>query len=242
MSQLLTRLAKFARLSARREFRRGLRLGVGASIEHLAVVRSLALNTVVDIGANVGQFTLLVTGVHPRVIVHAFEPLPEPAATFRKLFKGMSSVTLHEVAIGPHATTVLINVSRRQDSSSILPISRLQTESFPGTEKVATVSVRVSPLDAAMKVEDVLKPALLKLDVQGYEMEALRGCERMLHLFNFVFAELSFVELYEGQALAHEVIDFLRAKGFEINGVHNAQYDAAGRSIQCDCLFVRERS
>jgi hypothetical protein len=61
----------------------------------------------------------------------------------------------------------------------------------------------------------------------------------MLHLFDRVYAELSFVEFYEGQALADEVIDFLSQSGFAVEGVYNVQFDENGKSIQCDCLFKR---
>jgi hypothetical protein len=82
-------------------------------------------------------------------------------------------------------------------------------------------------------------PALLKVDVQGFELEALRGCEDLLGRFAYVYAECSFVELYAGQALADEVIAWLRERGFKLRGVHNMDYDRGGQAIQADFLFAR---
>ena len=59
------------------------------------------LTTVVDIGANRGQFSLAVRRWAPGAKVFAFEPLSGPAARFRKVFKGDSKVILHQAAIGP---------------------------------------------------------------------------------------------------------------------------------------------
>jgi hypothetical protein len=53
-----------------------------------------------------------------------------------------------------------------------------------------------------------------------------------------VYAECSFVELYASQALADEVIAWLRERGLSLRGVHNMDYDRGGRAIQADFLFA----
>ena len=67
----------------------------------------------------------------------------------------------------------------------------------------------------------------------------LRGTESLLDCFQYVYAELSFVELYEGQALASDVISYMNDHGFRLDGVYNMCYDDAGRAIQGDFLFFR---
>jgi hypothetical protein len=121
----------------------------------------------------------------------------------------------------------------------LLPITATQAALFPETAEVATAVIRVATLREFISASDIQAPALLKLDVQGYELEALRGCEDLLGLFAYVYAECSFIELYSGQALADEVIDWLRERGFKLRGVHNMEYDRNGRAIQADFLFDR---
>ena len=89
--------------------------------------------------------------------------------------------------------------------------------------------------------EEIVRPALLKLDVQGYELKALRGCEELLELFSHIYAECSFLELYTGQALADEVIAWLAKRNFKLRGIYNARYDKKGNAVQCDLLFINER-
>ena len=219
---------------------RFLRHRVAAGVEHARILSGLDCRTVVDIGANRGQFALVARRCLPRARVLSFEPLPAAAATFRTVFADDDRVTLHEVAIGPVRGNATLHISRRDDSSSLLPITSTQVALFPGTAEVATATVRVAPLREFMLVPDILPPALLKLDVQGFELEALRGCEDMLGQFAYVYVECSFVELYSSQALADEVIAWLRKRGFKFCGVHNTDIDRNGRAIQADFLFSHD--
>ncbi len=218
-----------------------LRQHVLACAEHRRVLRP-ELATVVDIGANRGQFALAARYWAPNSRVISFEPLPSPARVFRSLFAGDSRVTLHEAAVGPHAERREMHVSARDDSSSLLPISNLQSKIFPGTAEVSKVAVKVAPLGAFVKLDDIAAPAMLKLDVQGFEYEALCGCESLLSRFDFIYCECSFVELYSGQRLASDVIAWLSERGFRIKGMFNPAYDKRGQPIQADFLFLREGS
>ena len=215
--------------------------GVLVGAEHRHVLRP-DLTMILDIGANRGQFALAARQWSPNARVVSFEPLLGPARIFRAVFGEDPKVRLHEVAIGPEQSECEIHVSAADDSSSLLPISSLQTSLFPGTREVATAKVRVAPLMAFIGPEDVAAPAMLKLDVQGYELEALRGCESLLDRFAYVYVECSFIELYQGQALADEVIAYLRGRGFWLCGVYNLAYDRQGRAIQGDFLFESRES
>lgn len=133
-----------------------------------------------------------------------------------------------------------MHISHRDDSSSLLSISSVQTAMFPGTEEIATTEVRVAPLDEFVTADDLMAPAMLKLDVQGFEYEALIGCESLLPRFDWVYCECSFVELYSGQKLAWEIIDWLSTRGFGLAGVFNPAYDRRGQTVQADFLFRRD--
>ena len=214
------------------------RYRVLAGAEHRHVL-SRNLETVVDIGANRGQFALAVRQWIPQARVISFEPLPGPAAIFCKVFSGDDQVVLHQVAIGPYAEQKAMHVSARDDSSSLLPISSVQTSMFPGTAEVAITQVLVGPLEKFVKADEIISPAMLKLDVQGFEYEALIGCESLLQHFDWLYCECSFVEFYMGQKLAWEVIDWLATKDFRLEGIFNPSYETNGQTIQADFLFRR---
>jgi len=210
---------------------------VMAGVEHKAVL-SRPLLTVIDIGANRGQFALAVRAISDAKVI-SFEPLPGPASVFRKVFAGDQHVLLHQAAIGPRPEQKTMHVSGRDDSSSLLPISSVQTTMFPGSGEVTTAEVRVGRLEEFVKAAELGSPALLKLDVQGFEYEALVGCESLLSHFDWVYCECSFVEFYSGQKLAWKVIDWCTSKGFQLVGIYNPAYDRCGKAIQADFLFER---
>lgn len=219
-------------------FRSGLRKGVGAAIEHRPLISALDIATLVDVGANIGQFSLLVRATHPRARIYAFEPLPEAARKFREVLPPEAPVMLFASAIGPYAGSAEMHVARKSDSSSLLRMTDRLSRIFPGTERIGSVAVPVSPLDALLTAAEIVDPALLKIDVQGGELDVLRGCESLLGRFTYIYVELSFVELYVGQPLCHDVIRHLAERGFELAVVNNLVRDRRGLPIQADFLFV----
>lgn len=212
--------------------------GVLAGAEHRRIFAA-NFQTVVDVGANRGQFALAAREWAPGARVISFEPLSGPAAVFVNIFKSDPMVRMHQVAIGPESGPIPIHVSAADDSSSILPISNLQQLLYPGSLEVRTETVRAGHLTEFVKPEEIIFPALLKLDVQGFELDALAGCEELLERFSHIYAECSFLELYKGQALADEVIDWLARHEFRLAGVYNASYDNKGNAVQCDILFTK---
>lgn len=236
----LTRIEKFSQVVQSARLLQALfHHRVLAGAEHRQVL-SLDLSTVVDIGANCGQFALAARQWAPQAQIVSFEPLSGPATIFRRVFSGDDRVVLHQSAIGPVSMRQEMHVSARDDSSSLLPISSVQTAMFPGTGEVDTTEVRVGPLSEFVTEDDLQMPAMLKLDVQGFEYDALRGCESLLSHFDWVYCECSFIELYSGQKLAWEVIDWLSGRNFCLIGVFNPAYDRHGRAIQADFLFSRK--
>lgn len=199
------------------------------------------LRSVVDIGANRGQFALAARHWAPRARINSFEPLTAAADRFRQVFRNDSKTTLHESAIGPSRRSAILHVSHRDDSSSLLAIGAAQISLFPRTAKKGALQVKVGLLEDFVTCRDIKRPALLKLDVQGFELEALKGCESMLNCFAHIYAECSFRELYEGQALADDVIGWLRGRGFDLTGVYNVMYDREGKAVQADFMFEGSR-
>jgi len=230
------RAIKFARLLAFTAGRRGLRYGVAAAVEHWRALGGLGVATVVDVGANKGQFALLAIGAFPGAAIYRFEPLKEPAARLRKMLG--AEVRLFETAIGPSKRKGIIYVSRRPDASSLLPITK-QSEIFPGTELKEERVIPIAPLTKYLSSEDIKPPALLKIDVQGFELEVLKGCGPLLSLFQFVYIECSFIEFYLGQPRAREVVLYLVHRNFQLSGVYNQVTDSTRRPVQADFLFTK---
>jgi hypothetical protein len=144
------------------------------------------------------------------------------------------------VAAGAESAEAEFHVSEADDSSSLLPIGRRQTDAFPGTTQRTTTTVHVRRLDEVLTTADLIGPVLLKIDVQGSELAVLQGAERLLSAIDAVLVEVSFVELYAGQALADEVWDELRNRGFSCRGAWSMTYGPRKECLQGDLLFARQ--
>jgi FkbM family methyltransferase len=238
LSLTLLRLRKLAFGLRSRLGRRALRQGAAASVEHAAALGGNDFSTIVDVGANRGQFALFSRIAFPRARIISFEPLPAAIAVFRRVFNGCDGVVLHPVATGATKGRVEFHVASDDDSSSVLPIGSYQTKTF-GTRQSAAIEVDVERLDEILAPSDIVAPALLKIDVQGYEKEVLQGCGRLIKQFDVVYVEASFVELYSNQVLVDELLNLLADAGFGLRGVFNQVQDMKGVPIQADFIFRR---
>lgn len=236
----------------RRAFRRAFHsigLDVGRFVpersEWAALATMLRVNcvsAVFDVGASTGDFAshLIDAGYKGRVI--SFEPLKNSHQELVKAAKGYPKwVVAPPLAIGSKRGTAVINVSGNVGSSSILPMEDSHTTVFPQSRYVAQESVEVAPLDeivgAYVSPEDVL---FLKIDVQGFEREVLQGAQQTLERATGVAVELSFVSLYQGQALFDQMRSRLADLGFDPWAFYPAFTDPrTARMLQVDGIFFR---
>jgi len=234
------RLRKLTAIALYGNYRRAfLRFGVAPAIEHAAVLSQLPFDFVADVGANRGQFSLICRQLAPQAAIAAFEPLKEAADVYQALFSADGRVRLHVCALAPERGEMTMHLSARDDSSSLLPISAAQTQNFPGTESVGVRRVPVGPLTDFLGAAGLGRRNLFKIDVQGFELEVLKSAGPLLPHFNWIYVECSFVPLYEGQALADEVIAFLAGQGFAPRGRFNQAHGKNGELLQADLLFEK---
>jgi FkbM family methyltransferase len=194
-------------------------------------------NIIYDIGANVGTWTLLAKAIYPDVQVHAFEPLPIHIEKFKRLTSSLTGVSLHEIGLGSHSSRATMKVTNLSDASSLLPLTETGRKEWH-LQQVAEVSVQIERLDDWVCEHCLPSPELIKLDVQGFELEVLRGAERCLARANWVLSEASFKDFYDGQCRFEELVFFLASAGFAVSAF--GQRTALGQPlIQADVLFAR---
>jgi FkbM family methyltransferase len=218
--------------------RRALLLGTAASVEHADSFAGDNFATIVDVGANRGQFALFARTAFPRARIWSFEPLSATADRFRRLFSRDPHVTLYPIALGAVSERADLHITSDDDSSSLFAIGDQQSKAF-GTREIAIAQIEVERLDKILTENEISRPALLKIDVQGYEGPVLAGCGQLLDCFDVVCVEASFVELYKGQPLVDEIIAILSNAGFCLRGVFNQSINDDGLPLQADLLFRR---
>jgi FkbM family methyltransferase len=239
VAQQAARLRKFVTIARVRDYRDALWTGVAASVEHEKIPIRTDFLTVVDAGANRGQFAVFAARRFPSARLLCFEPLPGPGARLRRAVHARGRLKLWNLALGAANHEAEFHVAVADDSSSLLPIGTRQRAEFPRTKERETRRVDVRRLDSVLRPSELARPVLLKIDVQGGELGVLQGAEGLIESVDAVLVEVSFVELYDGQALADAVWNHLYERGFSCRGAWSMTYSGTGECLQGDLLFAR---
>lgn len=180
----------------------------------------------VDVGANVGSYTILAAGV-AGAHVHAFEPI---ATSFAHLSRNVREnglgdrVVLHRVAVGARAGRVSM-ASSDDTTNRVLD---------PGERVRAAIEVDVVRLDDALAG---VSPTLVKIDVEGFEAEVLAGAEGVLARTAAVIVEVS---RRQGEVFAQLLAAGLRPCRYDALSRRLEVLEAPAPSSSGNFLFVRD--
>lgn len=157
----------------------------------------------------------------------------------RKLLESVVSppIAIYATALGAQTGEATFFVTSRADSSSLLQPGLGQQAAYHVT-LASSAAVPVAKLVDVLNVSILQRPILMKIDVQGGELGVLKGVGEDLRFLDAVYCEVSFVPLYEGQPLAHEIISYLTGFGFDFRGVFNSSHTKVFGPTQADFLFT----
>lgn len=201
--------------------------------------------TFLDIGANEGVVSRRMLDVFPNATVHAFEPSPEMFEKLAARAARTPGIVPHRLAVGDRNGQAMMNITRNHLLSSLLPAS---AEGFSAygqwVERVRSVPVRCVRLDDWAIEAGVTRVDAIKIDVQGLELEALRGASRLLSEGAvWVFSEAQLIPEYEGAASFSQIDLFLNSLGFTLHQMHEIYHKGPDqRSTSCDGLWVRREA
>ena len=201
------------------------------------------IDVVYDVGANIGQYASRLRSRGFNGLIVSFEPMKEEHKYLTKRSIGDKNwIVTERCALGSTNSEIEINVSKNSYSSSILEVGEAHINSAPTSKPIRVESVNLRTLDSfdfGNSHRNLVK--WLKLDVQGYEMEVLKGARSTLSEITGIQVELSTMQLYLGQPLFHEVADHLYDIGFEMIELETGFRDKnSGRLLQFDAYFVRK--
>ena len=199
-------------------------------------------DVVIDVGANIGQFSEVALAYNPLIELHAFEPIP---AVFKELSNRMAAfgdVKLSNCALGSQSTQGELKVRRFDECTSLLnPTDKLE-QGLLGLDLSVedTIRIEISTLDEYVKQNSVEQIKLIKLDVQGYELEVLKGAEHSLKITDWIYLEAQIQELYVGAPTFSEIASYLKSRRFAIVRMCAFKYDENEELFECDMLFKRD--
>lgn len=233
-------LKKIFLLSKSKLWLYGLINGVAANIELSKLVKSTKkIKTLIDVGSNKGQFMLLLERFFPDINIYSFEPIKEELHIQKKLFSFRKKINFYNFAIGNKNCKKKFYITKRKDSSSFYKFNKLNS-SNQDYKIIEKREVQIFKLDTILHNKDLKKPVILKLDVQGYEMEVLKGSLKILKRINYLLIEVSKNEIYRNQATENQIINFLKKKSFFLISSTISTKINKTNFLQKDILFKRK--
>jgi FkbM family methyltransferase len=191
----------------------------------------------------VGQFARYARKYFPRSQIHCFEPLPSVAEELKRWAESADkNLAVHETALGERAgVSVMIEHLDHSPSSSFLQNTPRADRMFPQTVRHLERQVQVDTLDAWVDRHQVVidTNSLLKLDVQGFESQVLRGGREVLQRLGICMVEVTPIPLYEGQSTFVEITNLLATGGLHYLGNMEQFHDANGLPVYMDAVFMR---
>lgn len=173
---------------------------------------------VLDVGAHRGWFFRCWLDWCPLATVHAFEPYPQSFQHAQRVHGQDPRVTIHPLGVGAEEGTLPFNVL----PESLVSNSFLQPDSHAWDRvayvhgDVQTIEVPVTTLDIFCAQHQITSVYLLKIDVQGFEMQVLKGAEQILPVVDHIMVESGIQRLYANAPRVNDVFEFLTARGFHL--------------------------
>lgn len=200
-------------------------------------------NAIYDVGASDGSWTRLCSNIFPGIPYLLFEPLGERDSTYRRglqsLVNSETDSTLFTVACGETDGEASFHVST-YEFGSVGSTSILEGD----VDQYETISIQVRSLDSLVKEKNLPPPDLIKMDIQGGELEALKGAEGILRSCSVLFLETWLARGYGARTpLLFELMEWLCLREFSVFDF-GGQYKMGDPPVLVsqDVVFIRTDS
>jgi len=174
------------------------------------------INSIIDVGSAKGEIAIQFTERFPLASVYCFEPIHSTFLDLEKKVKGFPKISIYNKGLGSEDKEMEMQIAERITSSSFFPISSsIQNPFFSSNLKKAT-SEKISITSLDRMIDHNEKINLLKIDVQGYEVEVLKGAKRILKNTAVIIVEMQNHKMYKGAPLYFELDAYLRSQEFSL--------------------------
>jgi FkbM family methyltransferase len=209
-------------------------------VDPLDWLKVYKIRTILDVGANEGQFAEKMLAVCPEATIHCFEPLKDAFENLSVKFSGKKNLIAHNFGLGSASEDKIIHCNEYSPSSSMLEMLELHKSNFDFAVKVEEKTISIKRLDDCF-LDQLAKPLLLKIDVQGYEMHVLEGGERTAKQADVIIIETTFRPLYKGQPLFEDIFNWMTQRGFSFAGnLEQLMAPLDNAILQADAIFVKK--
>ena len=194
--------------------------------------QGLSPRGVIDVGAAHGCWTRQFKKLYSDVKIAMVDPLEENLASLKCTCEDLHDVTYWQGVLGTNIGEANFFVHGAQSS--------MFNSEWGGVSSMRCVPMMT--LDNLVQRLGIDQVDALKLDVQGAELEVLRGGPNVLKMCNVVQVEVIFRKIYDGAPLAQEVVGFFHKNGFRIYDIASVMKRKDHALLQADLFFVRDEA
>jgi len=211
------------------------------------IPENIDVSWVLDIGANVGDVAIAALESYPDSQVVCFEPV---ASTFKILKNNLNSFAnrtyLYNVALSDEEKDFTINITTTNGANSISSQTDFHRECNPHVQEIGQEEIHLVPLDSFMNQLPNTKFNIVKIDVEGHELEVLKGgISFFSDNVDVIIIEISFMRdpSWSEQAV-FKIFAFLDDIGFCLVNIVDPYHVKHGNLLltQMDCVFRHRRS
>jgi FkbM family methyltransferase len=208
----------------------------------MQLLHTFGIDTIIDVGANRGQFANEIFYYNYVGTIHSFEPIKEAYEELEANSKKKKGWFTYNYALGSTNSEEIFNITNLDASSSFLKMKASHITAAKNIHITHSEKVTIKTLDSIWDEIFTKEPSnvFLKIDTQGFEKNVLLGALQNLSKITGIQIEMSLVELYEGEWLYEEIIQFLKNLGFLLFSVEPGFCnEGTGQLLQMDGIFYR---
>jgi len=197
--------------------------------------------TVFDVGAHRGNTVRQFRDTLNCATLCAFEPNKDVFEVLTDQYGGDAAIRLFNTGVSNKAGQLLLNINKGEYTSSFLQSTTTGLSSDSQVQTTRQVMVPVVTLDEIAQEQQLKHIHILKLDIQGSEVNALKGAHALLSAgkIDLIYSEAYFIPQYIEQPLFTDIAALLAGYGYQLQDIYNPIY-GKGRMAWCDAMFVRE--
>jgi len=204
------------------------------------LLKGRAISGIIDAGASNGRISKRLLRKFPDAQVYAFEPNPLYAVALKQYAQEDPRFHPQFLALSDSEGAAALHITESPGNTSLLtPGQRLRDIDSDGAAVKADEKVELVTIDNWAKRNNDPAIELMKFDIQGAELKALRGAAGMLADSTLlVYTEICFNSLYEGGTIYSEIDLFLRDYGFGLYDIYKPKYNSRGLIMWANAIFV----
>jgi len=199
------------------------------------------VNLIIDGGASIGETSQRFSNLFPNASIHAFEPFPDFYSLLKKKAKLNDKIIPYPLGLGKNDGDVIFHVNKSTGTNSILASNTKSKEIYGELLQVDhQIKIPLTRLDDIFDINDNKSIDILKLDLQGTELDALIGASQLLDhgKINAILCEVMFVPSYDHQPSWVELVTFIEKNNLSLFNIYQRHF-YKGQLIQADLLFMR---